>query len=217
MLPAGRSAQRVQRRHPRQRRRQLPVRRDRAVGLFARHLPARRGARCAFSCLTHSAQCCVASSTGSKAAGQRRGAHSSTTRSSELHVTNVHSTGRHGEPQSQPRVPRPAMNASQLVMLFFRSRSGPAACNERVSHTVCCRPPALPGNLHCPAGASSSRSACGSMTHAHATSCRARTVWVPVDARGYRWRCLQGAPVCTRLAPWRAVRRARLAIAFERQ
>jgi len=159
----------------------------------------------------------VASSTGCKATGRRRDTHSSTTRSSELHVTNVHSTGRHGEPQSQPRVLRPAMYASQLVILFFRSRSGPAACKERVSHTVCCRPPALPGNLHCLAGASSSRSACGSVTHAHATSCAARTVWVPVDARGNRWRCLQRAPVCPRLAPWRAVRRARLAIAFERQ
>ena len=38
----------MQRRHPRERRRQLPDCRDCAVGLFARHLPAVRDARCAF-------------------------------------------------------------------------------------------------------------------------------------------------------------------------
>ena len=58
---------------------------------------------------------------------QRPGAHSSTTRSSELQVTKLHSTGRHGEPQSHPRAPRPATKSSQLLTLFFRSSSGPAA------------------------------------------------------------------------------------------
>ena len=151
-----RQVQRVQRGHVCKTCWQPPDCRHGAVRLLARHLPAQRPTGSAEQgfwsaggdsrhlglCAVRKARICehsgvqgilqarliveqeLLSRAGSE---QWPGAHSSTTRSSELQVTKLHSTGRHGEPQSHPRAPRPATKSFQFMTLFFRSSSGPAA------------------------------------------------------------------------------------------